>query len=207
MVQYEFIATPDPTPTRSLLANLARSSNLKPLRTKNQAKPHSSRFKLRPSISTAQKIQDMHFPAQKYIAYMLISDVIPVAGMDQSIEPTHHHTSADPMQPSSRVGVHSSTRGQRTGNTEITKFSTSKLEPGDQSNKLQSGSSRRVFKLAGSRNLFDFRPGSPGGPLQENDRHLQRSVMAIGGDHGGARDLAAQLMSINRDLISTCRVI
>lgn len=64
----------------------------------------------------------MHHPAPKYIAYMLISGATLVAQMDQSIAPAHHRTSAYPMQPSSRVGVHSSTRGHRTGKPEITKF-------------------------------------------------------------------------------------
>ncbi|KAJ5530643.1 hypothetical protein N7527_004036 [Penicillium freii] len=36
--------------------------------------------------------------------------------------PPHHRTSAYPMQPSSRVGVHSRTRGHHTEKAEITKF-------------------------------------------------------------------------------------
>lgn len=70
-------------------------------------------------------IQDMHHPAPKYIAYTLISGATLVAQMDQSIapaRPAHHRTSAYPMQLSSRVGVHSSTRGHRTGKAEITRF-------------------------------------------------------------------------------------
>lgn len=65
----------------------------------------------------------MHHPAPKeYIAYMLISGTTPVAQMDQSMAPAHQRTSAYPMQPSSRVGVHSRTRGHHTGKAEITRF-------------------------------------------------------------------------------------
>ncbi|KAJ5857119.1 hypothetical protein N7455_008013 [Penicillium solitum] len=92
----------------------------------------------------------MHHPAPKYIACMLISGATPAARMDQSIAPAHHRTtcraSAYPMQPSSRVGVHSSTRGHRTGKAEITRFPDHNPdEDSDQRNKLKSGSPRPMF--------------------------------------------------------------
>lgn len=77
---------------------------------------------------------------------MLISGTTPVAQMDQSIAPAHQRTSAYPMQPSSRVGVHSRTRGHHTGKAEITRFPAhNPEEDSDQSNKLKSGSSRLMF--------------------------------------------------------------
>lgn len=88
----------------------------------------------------------MHHPAPKYIAYLLIPGATPAARMDQSIAPAHQRTSAYPMQPSSRVGVHSSTRGHRTGKAEITRFSVQNPEEdSDQRNKLKSGSTRPMF--------------------------------------------------------------
>lgn len=77
----------------------------------------------------------MHHPAPKYIAYMLISGATPVARMDQSIAPAHQRTSAYPTQLSSRVGVHSSTRGHR---TEITEFPAHNPKDSDHSNKFKS---------------------------------------------------------------------